>query len=810
MQPARLDLRVNKGATFRALLRVMQPSLIYKAITAIAATAPVRLTVAHELPTDWPVWVEQAQQLQALNRAPLRTTPHMASVIDASTLEINTINAAGTNAKGGQLIYQAPLDLTGATAVLQLLEEGADAGTLPVTVNASGWVGVDLTAAETAALGLAARDYVLDITLGSGEVLRAFAGTVAVELAGASAGQLCSGYAVIGGDRGPAGPTIASATVNASGHLIITLEDGTEIDAGYIGGGGGSGGAWGAIAGDITAQLDLMERLGLKVNQDTYNAFVVATSDALADRYTKAESDARYDATGTASGAVGAHEAAPDPHPQYTTAAEATASAPVQSVQGRQGAVVITTTDLNLQNVDNTSDDDKPISTALAAALDAKEDAVQDNLSASVPPTVDNDETEGYAPRSRWFDILARESYLCLSAATGAAVWVQTSLTLDELGSAALQDVSAFATSADLDAVEGQAQGYTDALRDDLQDSSNPAKGAAIVGLLGTNVGNYLSQLLDSKQVRIAAGALRNPGTGWEFIQDSEHDPINAVSVTVDDSVNLRVSFKGTNAKVIAGIAVPDEAYARHGLTVGCSVGVGSMDIRAFMPLEFSLATNGTSAPVVTARKEIANLISASRQGFSIRVNHPAVKDGGPLVQPYVGAPAVFADSVTDTTFNLAQSLPASPKYYRIRYVSGAWQLSTNDTGATLDSSAFSSNGNLVVTLGTAITLGEEFFQSVSDRYTSNCKIITPGLNSFTVRFYDATGAVRTTATDSTMESYIQYGPPVAAFNSSTTLPAGTYKIRRGPVPIDWSALTSPDSYGANANIWFFAIVEYE
>ena len=341
MQPARLDLRVDKGATFRAVLRIMQPSLIYKAITAIAATAPVRLTVAHELPTDWPVWVEQAQHLPALNRAPLRTTPHMARVIDANTLEINTINAASTNAKGGQLIYQAPLELTGATAVLQLLEEGADAGTLPVTVNAGGWVDVDLTAAETAALGWAARDYVLDITLASGEVLRAFAGTVAVELAGANAGQVCSGYAVTGGDRGPAGPTISTATVDGGGHLIITLEDGTEIDAGVI------DRPWGTIQGDITQQLDLMQRLGLKVNQDTYDAFVVATNNALADRYTKTEANARYDATGTASGAVGAHEAAPDPHPQYTTEAKASAAAPVQSVQGRQGAVVVTAADLD-------------------------------------------------------------------------------------------------------------------------------------------------------------------------------------------------------------------------------------------------------------------------------------------------------------------------------------------------------------------------------------------------------------------------------------------------------------------------------
>ena len=79
--------------------------------------------------------------------------------------------------------------------------------------------------------------------------------------------------------------------------------------------------------------------------------------------------------------------------------------------------------------------------TALAAALATKADVVQDNLSASVAPTVDNDETEGYEPRSRWFDIVAGESYLCLSAATGAAVWVQTSLTLDELGSAAMANM---------------------------------------------------------------------------------------------------------------------------------------------------------------------------------------------------------------------------------------------------------------------------------------------------------------------------------------------------------------------------------
>jgi len=46
----------------------------------------------------------------------------------------------------------------------------------------------------------------------------------------------------------------------------------------------------------------------------------------------------------------------------------------VATVQGRTGNVVITAADLGLENVDNTADADKPISTATQAALDLKAD----------------------------------------------------------------------------------------------------------------------------------------------------------------------------------------------------------------------------------------------------------------------------------------------------------------------------------------------------------------------------------------------------------------------------------------------------
>jgi hypothetical protein len=52
------------------------------------------------------------------------------------------------------------------------------------------------------------------------------------------------------------------------------------------------------------------------------------------------------DANGTAAAAVAAHAAAADPHPGYTTAQEAAAAAPVQSVAGRTGAVTLAAADV--------------------------------------------------------------------------------------------------------------------------------------------------------------------------------------------------------------------------------------------------------------------------------------------------------------------------------------------------------------------------------------------------------------------------------------------------------------------------------
>lgn len=67
------------------------------------------------------------------------------------------------------------------------------------------------------------------------------------------------------------------------------------------------------------------------------------------------------------------------------------------------------------------------------------------NFNAIIAPTVNNDNTEGYSAGSPWIDTVGDETYKLIDAATGAAVWVKTSLTADELGSMAFQAANAVA-----------------------------------------------------------------------------------------------------------------------------------------------------------------------------------------------------------------------------------------------------------------------------------------------------------------------------------------------------------------------------
>ncbi|WP_293705567.1 tail fiber domain-containing protein [Stenotrophomonas sp. UBA7606] len=65
--------------------------------------------------------------------------------------------------------------------------------------------------------------------------------------------------------------------------------------------------------------------------------------------------DVGADPAGAAAAAVAAHVLAADPHPQYTTEAEAAAAAPVQSVNGETGGVVLDASDVGADPVGSAS-----------------------------------------------------------------------------------------------------------------------------------------------------------------------------------------------------------------------------------------------------------------------------------------------------------------------------------------------------------------------------------------------------------------------------------------------------------------------
>ena len=132
--------------------------------------------------------------------------------------------------------------------------------------------------------------------------------------------------------------------------------------------------------------------------------------------YTAAQVGA--DAAGVAASSMATHLAAADPHPQYATAAEAAAAAPVQAVNGMTGSVTITKTSIGLSNVDNTSDASKPVSTLQQTAIDGKVDKIQARFDGRIHEKLNPLGSVAGAASVN----LANGSYVTATA-TGACTW---------------------------------------------------------------------------------------------------------------------------------------------------------------------------------------------------------------------------------------------------------------------------------------------------------------------------------------------------------------------------------------------------
>lgn len=97
-------------------------------------------------------------------------------------------------------------------------------------------------------------------------------------------------------------------------------------------------------------------------------------------------------------------------------------------------------------------DDIKPETLSLITqAIEWKEDKIQNNYEATTYPTGDDDISEWYSVWSIWYNLTYQEAFICVDNTEWVAVWLNTTLTVDELGSMAFESVDNYYDKATID-----------------------------------------------------------------------------------------------------------------------------------------------------------------------------------------------------------------------------------------------------------------------------------------------------------------------------------------------------------------------
>lgn len=175
------DLTISQGRTFSLALRWESPPVVYKAITAITQSAPVRLTVPlHGLPDGWRVAITNVKGMADINSEANKLTSrdyHQATVLDANTIEINDINAAGFKpyVSGGYIQYGTPVDLTSFKARMSIKNKVGGTELLSLTTensriaidDATKVIALNIDAADTALLTWTTGAYDLELVSGA-------------------------------------------------------------------------------------------------------------------------------------------------------------------------------------------------------------------------------------------------------------------------------------------------------------------------------------------------------------------------------------------------------------------------------------------------------------------------------------------------------------------------------------------------------------------------------------------------------------------------------------------------------------------
>lgn len=193
MNTYRFDIK--QGATFNPVLKYSVPAFTVKTITGVTQSGQAVVTAtAHGLPVDWPVWIVGVAGMSQINHLSADLSEpeksYYAYVVDANTLRLN-LDASRFDAytSGGELLYHAPVNLTGYTARMQIRRSKTASTTVAslTTENSrialggtSGTITFSMSATDTALLEPSQYVYDLEVESAGGVVTRLLEGLVVV------------------------------------------------------------------------------------------------------------------------------------------------------------------------------------------------------------------------------------------------------------------------------------------------------------------------------------------------------------------------------------------------------------------------------------------------------------------------------------------------------------------------------------------------------------------------------------------------------------------------------------------------------
>lgn len=188
------DYTITRGKTFQRRMRWEAPPYVYKPISAIAQSAPVRITATGHGILDGQsaavVSVKGMVEMNAAKMPPEAKDYRRVTVVDPNTVEFNEVNSASFKAyvSGGYLQYRTPVDMTGYTARMHVKDKIGGVLLLSLTTE-NGGITLDnvaktitllVSALDTAAITWKAGVYDLEMVSALGVVTELYSGKITV------------------------------------------------------------------------------------------------------------------------------------------------------------------------------------------------------------------------------------------------------------------------------------------------------------------------------------------------------------------------------------------------------------------------------------------------------------------------------------------------------------------------------------------------------------------------------------------------------------------------------------------------------